>query len=102
MFLLGTVQNPSFYKRTFYIFICQEALNVFSTAYFKKHFFLALLTLAGIYCVLKYNEICTFYAFIWYKIYYITILIESKNPPNFFFNLNLIFKIFIFVILLRG
>ncbi|XP_025425669.1 serine/threonine-protein phosphatase 4 regulatory subunit 4-like isoform X2 [Sipha flava] len=41
-----TVQSPSFYRRTFYIFICQEALNLFSTAYFKKHFFSALLMLA--------------------------------------------------------
>lgn len=41
-----TVQNPNFYKRSFYIFICQEALNIFSTAYFKKHFFLGLLSLA--------------------------------------------------------
>ncbi|XP_025200082.1 serine/threonine-protein phosphatase 4 regulatory subunit 4-like [Melanaphis sacchari] len=41
-----TVQNPNFYKRSFYIFICQEALNIFSTAYFKRHFFLPLLTLA--------------------------------------------------------
>ncbi|VVC44329.1 Hypothetical protein CINCED_3A017029 [Cinara cedri] len=40
------VQNPNFYKRIFYVFICQEALNIFSTAYFKKHFFLVLLTLA--------------------------------------------------------
>lgn len=40
------VQNPNFYKRSFYIFICQEALNIFSTAYFKKQFFLPLLMLA--------------------------------------------------------
>lgn len=54
IFLSGTVQNASFYKRTFYVFICQEALNIFSTAYFKKHFFLALLTLAGTYIPIVY------------------------------------------------
>lgn len=48
LIFLGTVQNQNFYKRTFYIFICQEALDIFSTSYFKKHFFLPLLTLAGI------------------------------------------------------
>ncbi|XP_050440372.1 serine/threonine-protein phosphatase 4 regulatory subunit 4-like [Adelges cooleyi] len=41
-----TVNNSNFYKRVFYVFVCQEAMNIFSAAYFKKHFLMPLLSLA--------------------------------------------------------
>ncbi|XP_050535092.1 serine/threonine-protein phosphatase 4 regulatory subunit 4-like [Daktulosphaira vitifoliae] len=40
-----TATNSNFYNRIFYIFICQEAMSIFSSAYFKKYFLNSLLLL---------------------------------------------------------